>query len=144
MSLLKCDLGRSWCWLILLLRLRQNQRLHPRCVSCASVFLSQLWCESTYRSSESRRDRNSLTELWSPTGSIDVALPRLHWHNGGEPPNGRAEEITSQIPWGAPAVFREERAGLLSMANAGQQTPVGGRGRMISDHFYCEWKNNKF
>lgn len=55
-------------------------------------------------------------------------------HNGGQPPNGRAEEITSQTPWGAPAVFREERPGLLSLANVGRQRPVGGRGRMRSEN----------
>lgn len=133
-SLLKCGLRRSWGWLILLLRLRQNQ--WPRPPPCFQPLCSRrrLWCESTRRSSESRWDRNPLTELWSPSGGTDAALPRLWRHNGGEPPNGKAKEITSQTWRGAPAVFREERAGLLSVANAGRQRPVGGQGRMSSEH----------
>lgn len=64
-------------------------------------------------------------------------------HNGGQLPNGRAEEITSQTPWGAPAVFREEHPGLLSVANVGWQRPVGGRGRMRNENYYCELKKKK-
>lgn len=136
-SLLECDLGGLWR--------RENL---PKisgpapAVFPASVFSSRLWCESTYRSSESRWGRNPLTELWSRSGRTSAALPRPRRHNGGQPPNGRAEEITSQTPRGAPAVFCEERAGLLLVANTGRQRAVGGRGRMSSEHELLWVKEN--
>lgn len=80
-------------------------------------------------------DWNPLKDLWSLSGAAYAALPRFWWYNRGQSPKGRAGEITSQTPWGAPAVFREERAGLLLVAgNADRLRSVCGRGRMSSKH----------
>ncbi|CAG12411.1 unnamed protein product, partial [Tetraodon nigroviridis] len=78
-------------------------------------------------------------------GGTNAALPRLQPHDGGQPPIGGAKEITSQAPRGAPAVFRQERAGLLSVANAGRQRPVemSGTGEDISQvHWKQQWLEN--